>query len=165
MFSISHNNKWLIRRIKIKDLSGSNMKFGERISIGLAFEEETDSTRLKEVVRRLYGVDLKAKHFKYFTSHLKDIGELLAQWISKEKTIKYTPTPEETEAGISSIGEKLQHFSTIDAIAKRMTISHNQALEIDYSVVFLMLQSDLEQAMFNRRLHKVYSAKAKKYKK
>jgi hypothetical protein len=94
--------------------------------------------------------------------YVKDVITKLNTWSEKEKALHYEPTAEEVRAGINQISEKLQEFATVDAIAKRMHISHDETLRLPYSTVYMMLLADLEHSKFERRLNKIYENKYKK---
>ena len=90
----------------------------------------------------------------FVNRELKRINELLARAHAK-------PTPEEAEAGADQIGKDVGTFATIDYIAKRCSISHDQAAEMSWRRVYAMMVLDRDNELFRRRLQKVYQNKNK----
>lgn len=74
-------------------------------------------------------------------------------------TFKYNPTPEEKRAGIDKLSYGV--FGTMDQIAQRMHISHDEVENLPEIRVFAMLKKDFETAMYQRRLQKEYNRKHK----
>lgn len=71
------------------------------------------------------------------------------------KFLKYDPEPEEIKAGFKKLDNGL--FGTIDTIARRMVISHDEVLQLSQQKVFMMLKIDLDSFNYSKRLRKVYS--------
>ena len=150
------------KKIQPIDLLSDKFLFGHRIELGKLIASGEDNNLIDGVMFALYEVKIRPIHYPIVYNHVKEVLEKLKVWTDKERALEYVPTPEEREAGINVISEKVKEFATIDAIATRMHISHNDALALPYSIVFLMLQKDLEQSKFERRLNKIYERKYKK---
>lgn len=143
------------------DVRSDKLLLWHRLQLGELLNVQNEAAIFEGIVRILYRISIKPKHYRRFYYHVKDVLGGLAFWVEKEKALKYEPTPEERQAGIDQIGKSVKEFGTVDAIARRMHISHDDALKLPYATVYLMLLNDLEQSKFERRLHKVYSKKHK----
>jgi len=71
--------------------------------------------------------------------------------------IKYNPTAEEIQAGINQINSGI--FGTIDWYALRMGITHKEAEDTNWVIVYKCLKIDNEKAKFDKKLREVYSKK------
>ena len=143
------------------DVRSDKFLLWHRLQLGELLNTQNEVAIFEGVVRILYNIHIQPKLYRRFYDHVKAVLDGLAFWVEKEKALKYEATPEEKQAGIDQIGKKVKEFGTIDAIARRMHISHDDALKLPYATVYLMLLNDLEQSKFERRLHKVYSKKQK----
>lgn len=150
-----------LKQVQLIDVRSDKFLLWHRLQLGEVLNSQNEVAIFEGVVRVLYNVNIKPKHYRRFYNHVKDLLNGLAFWIEKEKALKYEPTLEERQAGIDQIGKKVKEFGTIDAIARRMHINHNEALRLPYATVYLMLLNDLEQSKFERRLHNIYSKKHK----
>ena len=150
-----------LKRIQLTDVRTDKFLLWHRLQLGELLNTQNEVAIFEGIVRVLYGIHIQPKHYHRFYNHVKDVVDGLAFWMEKEKALCYEPTPEERQAGIGEIGKRVKEFGTIDAIARRMHISHDDALKLPYATVYLMLLNDLEQSKFERRLQKVYSKKQK----
>lgn len=150
-----------LKQVQPIDVRSDKFLLWHRLQLGEVLNSQNEVAIFEGVIRVLYHINIKAKHYRRFYDHVKDVLNGLAFWVEKEKALKYEPTTEERQAGIDQIGKKVKEFGTIDAIARRMHISHDEALKLPYATVYLMLLNDLEQSKFERRLHNVYSKKHK----
>lgn len=151
----------LFRYIQPMDLFGEHFTLGHRLALGNAVQSQKEYEILKDMISALHEVKIKPRHIKRMIKYFREILEKLEKWIEREKQLQYDPTPEEVQAGYNEIGKKLKDFSVVDAIALRMGISHDDALQLPYTTVYMMLLKDLEQSKFERRLQKVYERKHK----
>jgi hypothetical protein len=149
------------KHINLIDVSSEKFTFGQRIFLG-KIDTTSSHKIIEQVMSVLYGVKVKPWQYKSVYAHILDVLNKLNKWSEIEKALNYEPTAEEKQAGIKQITDKLQDFATVDAIAKRMHISHDNAMKLPYAIVFQMLQSDLEHSKFERRLSKVYEQKYKR---
>ena len=143
------------------DVRSDKFLLWHRLQLGEALSLQSEAAIFEGVIRVLYAVNISPKHYRRFYNHVKDVLDGLAFWVEKEKALKYEPSQEERQAGIDQLGKKVKEFGTVDAIARRMHISHDDALKLPYATVYLMLLNDLEQSKFEKRLHNVYSKKHK----
>ncbi len=150
-----------LKRVHPLDVRSDKFLLWHRLQLGEVLNTQNEVAIFEGIIRVLYRINIKPKHYRRFYYHVKDVLSGLAFWVEKEKALKYEPTPEERQAGIDQIGRKVKEFGTIDAIARRMHISHDEALKLPYATVYLMLLNDLEQSKFERRLHNVYRKKHK----
>lgn len=148
-----------LKRVQLMDVRSDKFLLWHRLQLGELLNTQNEVAIFEGVIRIMYGIHIRPKHYQRFYDHVKSTLDGLAFWVEKEKALKYEPTPEEKRAGIDQIGKKVKEFGTIDAIARRMHISHDDALKLPYATVYLMLLNDLEQSKFERRLQKVYSKK------
>ena len=152
----------LFVRIKPIDLFSSQFTFGHRLWMGKAAQEaKSDFELLRMIFDGLHEFEIKPCHVRKVYDYFDDMLKRLQRWCEYEKQLNYEPTIEEKRAGIEIIGKKLKEFATIDAIATRMRISHDQALQLPYDTVFKMLLKDMEQSRFERKLNKIYFDKRK----
>lgn len=150
-----------LKRIQLTDVRSDKFLLWHRLQLGELLNTQNEVAIFEGIVRILYGIHIQPKHYRRFYHHVKEVIDGLAFWMEKEKALKYQPTPEERQAGIEELGKRVKEFATVDAIARRMHISHDDALKLPYATVYLMLLNDLEQSKFERRLQKVYSKKVK----
>jgi len=74
--------------------------------------------------------------------------------------IKYKPSAEEIQAGINQIDNGI--FGTMDWYAKRMgIIDHDYVGDVKWWIVYNCMKIDNTNAMFEKKLHEIYSKKKK----
>ncbi|MFZ4412458.1 MAG: hypothetical protein ACOYOV_05180 [Bacteroidales bacterium] len=73
------------------------------------------------------------------------------------ETLKYKFDKEEIEAGIKEMNHGI--FGTIDMIAKRMNIAHDEVLELSQSKVYMMLKIDIDNANYQKKLRDAFNKK------
>lgn len=133
--------------------------FWHRINLGHLVDQKDELFLFKNSFKLLYDYDITpADYYTYFNVYEKVVRGI-EYWLDKEKELKYEPTSEEKKAGIEDISKKLKEFSTIDAIALRMHISHDDVLKIPYATVYLMLLNDMEVFKYQKRLTKIQQQK------
>ena len=88
----------------------------------------------------------------FVKSELERINRLLA-------SARVEPTAEERQAGVEEIGREVGSFATIDHLAKRCGITHDQAFELKWKRVLAMYMLDRDSELFRRRLTEVYRNK------
>lgn len=140
------------------DLFGDGFTYGMRIAVGQDLEAAaTDFEAMRGILNTLHGVEITpddvAEVYDYYTQILGGLGK----WLEMEAQLRYDPTPEERRAGIDTAFRELGHFNTLDAIALRMRISHDAALQLPYMTVWLMLKKDLATSQYERRLNKIHN--------
>lgn len=85
----------------------------------------------------------------FVRSELERINQLLA-------SAKVEPTAEERQAGVEEIGRSVGSFATIDHLARRCGLTHDQAFELKWKRVLAMYMLDRDAELFRRRLTEVY---------
>lgn len=88
----------------------------------------------------------------FVRSELERINRLLA-------SAKVEPTAEERQAGVEEIGRSVGSFATIDHLARRCGLTHDQAFELKWKRVLAMYMLDRDAELFRRRLTEVYRKK------
>ncbi|MDR2066109.1 MAG: hypothetical protein LBP85_10445 [Prevotellaceae bacterium] len=149
------------KKITEIDILSERFTFGQRLEFNRLSELTYDHQIIEAVIYVLYEIKVKPEYYVSVYGHVKDVLTKLNIWNEKEKALQYEPTPEEIRAGINQISDKLKEFATVDAIAKRMHISHDDSLKLPYSTVYMMLLADFEHSKFERRLSKIYENKYK----
>ena len=144
------------------DVRSDKFLLWHRLQLGELLNTRDEVAIFEGAIRLLYGIRIQPKQYPKLYHHVKDVLSGMSFWMEKEKALRYEPTAEERQAGIDEVGKKVKEFATVDAIARRMHISHDEALKLPYATVYLMLLNDLEQSKFERRLQKVYSKKQTK---
>ena len=151
----------LFKSLKPIDLLSERFTFGHRLALVSAVQNESPFEVMRLCIEVLHNIKVKPRHIRKLFNYFQDVLEKLYQWCEREKLLHYEPTAEEKQAGIKELGDILKEFGQVDAIATRMHISHDEALQLPYSTVFMILRKDLEQSKFERRLQKVYERKWK----
>lgn len=138
------------------DLFGDKFTYRMRISLGEALQTATDDyTAMCKVFDIVYDIELKPCDVEEtFDEYMRVLSEL-QKWAKLEGELKYRPTREEVQAGADHIFKNLGYFSTVDAVALRMHISHNSVLDLSYMTVYLMLKKDMLQAQYEKKLNKI----------
>lgn len=149
-----------LRTLRPIDVLSDAFLFGHRLAIGKLVAGFDELALFKGTIEALHDFTPQTKHFGKLYPYVVYVLDGIRQWAEREKQLHYEPTAEEKQAGIAELSKKLKEFSTIDAIAKRMGISHDDALQLPYATVYMMLLKDLEQSKFERRLQKVYERKS-----
>lgn len=72
-------------------------------------------------------------------------------------TFNYTPTPEEVKAGFYNLNHGI--FGTIDKLAQRLRVKHDEILAMQELTIYTILKIDFENSMYQRRLQKVIQEK------
>jgi hypothetical protein len=148
------------KSIKPIDILGGEFSFGQRLAIAEALQKNKTFDVFKNCIKALHNIKPAKRHVKKLYNYFSDILLKTKVWVEREKTLKYQPSPEEKQAGISNLNDMLKEFGQIDAIAVRMRIKHDEVLQMPYSTVFMIMRKDLEQAKFERRLQKIYEQKS-----
>lgn len=73
------------------------------------------------------------------------------------ETFNYDPTPEEVRAGFYSLNHGV--FGTIDKLAQRLRVKHDEVLAMPELTIYAILKIDFENSMYQRRLQKVIQEK------
>ena len=100
-------------------------------------------------------VNLKASDVIRYSQFV--ISELKRFEKRDNETLKYKFDKEEIEAGIKEMNHGI--FGTIDMIAKRMNIAHDEVLELSQSKVYMMLKIDIDNANYQKKLRDAFNKK------
>lgn len=137
--------------------------FGHRIALGQLVESGVDDYELmRKTMELLHQHKLRRREIRKLLDYFEAVLVQLKDWSVKEQSLQYEPTPEERQAGLLELGKQLKEFSTVDAIATRLHISHDDALRLPYGTVYMMLLKDSELHKFERRLHKIHERKMRR---
>ncbi len=143
------------------DIKAGDMTFGQRIELGKIFSGKDDELlKFEKTFNCLHNFQPKLTEFKRLVPYFEEIVEGLKHWSTTEaKMLKYIPTPEEKQAGIMDLSKKIGEMGTVKAIAKTYAMDPDVVLGWNYSKVFGILYTDLEESKFNRKYQKVISNK------
>lgn len=148
-----------IGRVSLKD---GSFTYGTRIALGGIFADASMSEyrRLAAAFRELYGYSPRLVPPRLRHRLLKGIAEDFKAWVDREQQLlAYDPTPEEERAGIKELARKVGDFSTVKALGKAFGKDPDEVLRWEYSKVFSILFTDLEEQKYERRLSKAQNAK------
>ena len=81
------------------------------------------------------------------------VSKELTRLNERDSKLKYKFDKEEERAGIHLLNHGI--FGTIDMIAKRMNISHDDVLELSQQKVYMMMKIDIDNANYQKRLRDV----------
>ena len=81
------------------------------------------------------------------------VSQELIRFNERDSKLKYKFDKEEERAGIHTLNHGI--FGTIDMIAKRMNITHDEVLELSQQKVYMMLKIDIDNANYQKRLRDV----------
>lgn len=148
----------------VMEISGHKVTTGQYMTYGQMMElraelakEVTDLQAVAVVIRVLVSeqIDPLACDLYEVMPYVLSILRFVENSVKKEKKkLKYTPTPDEKRAGIDRLNQFGQ-WGTIDTIARRCGIMHDEVLNLRYNDVFLMLWKDLEEVKFQQRLSRI----------
>lgn len=144
----------LLHRI---DFESKDFTYGNRIALGDVFAKEgvSEYQQMKAAFRELYGFSARLLPLGWRVKAFRHIVEGLKSWIEKEQQLlQYTPSSDELAAGVKELGEKVGNMSTIKALAKAYSKDPDEILRWDYSKVFGILYTDLEERKFETKLNK-----------
>jgi hypothetical protein len=141
----------------------SDMMYGQMLELRQGFVDAVDDHDIALLIGRvMLEKDADAFPCDEFLPYMMAVMEFVEERTKTEnKKLKYTPTAGEKAAGIDKLSV-FKEWGTIDEIAQRMKILHDDVLKLRYNDVFLMQWKDLEQRKFERRYHKWCSKNAGK---
>ena len=145
------------------DIKAGKMTFGQRIELGKIFQGEgSDVEKFNQTFKCLHGFQPKVKEFKELIAYFHEILEGIRFWIEQEgHLLKYEPTAEELSAGIRQLSARIGEFGTIKALAKTYGRDPDEILQWEYSKVFGILYTDLEEHKYQKRFNKLTEKKYK----
>lgn len=146
----------MIRLHKI-DFDGKDFTYGSRVALADIFgdESKTEYQRMKGAFKELHGFSARLLPIHFRIIAFRHIAEGLQSWIDKEKTLlDYQPSADELAAGVKELGEKVGSMATIKALAKSYGKDPDEILRWEYSKVFGILYTDLEERKYEMKLQK-----------
>lgn len=158
-----NKRKMTVKRVLLSkiDIKAGDMSFSQRIELGKIFSGKDDELlKFEKSFVCLHNFQPKLTEYKKLLPYFEQIIEGLKHWSTTESImLKYTPTPEEKQAGIMDLSKKIGELGTAKAIAKTYGMDPDVVLGWNYAKVFGILYTDLEENKFNRRYQKVISKK------
>jgi hypothetical protein len=145
------------------DIKAGEMSFSQRIELGKIFSgKDHKLLKFEKTFVCLHNFQPKLTDYEKLVPYYEQIIEGLKHWSTTESImLKYTPTPEEKQAGIMDLSKKIGELGTAKAIAKTYGMDPDDVLAWSYAKAFGILYTDLEESKFNRRYQKVISKKGK----
>lgn len=133
----------------------SDMMYGQMLELRQGFVDAVDDHEIALLIGRvMLEKDISAYKCEEFLPYMIAVMSFVEDRTKTEnKKLKYTPTAGEKAVGIDKLNV-FKEWGTIDNIALRMGILHDDVLKLRYNDVFLMQWKDLEQAKFERRYRK-----------
>lgn len=145
-----------IGEYEIKELN--QIKYGEVMELRQKLPQKTTDIEIIETIATLMiSPQIKVLHCEVYElmPYVEQILKFLVDSAKTEqKRLKYTPTKDEKKAKIDDLAV-FGEWGTIDTIAQRMHILHDDVLNLRYNDVISMLWKDLEEAKYQRRLIKI----------
>lgn len=160
MFSKKSNSRIRLGlgcKIQKIDVKAGEMTFGQRIELGKIITSNDDELfKTIKIIDALHGIKPNSWQLVKLHTYIKDILEGILYWSTTEaKMLKYTPTPEEKQAGIMDLSKKIGDLSTADALAEKYGKDPDEILSWSYVKVFGILYADLETSKFRRKHRKI----------
>lgn len=144
------------------DIKAGKMTYGQRIELGiiLSNKDKNDFELFSDVFKCLYGRVPAASQIAKYIPFFKEVIEGMLFWIEQESTmLKYEPSIEERRAGIKELSAKVGDLGIIKAIAKDYKKDPDEIFNWEYSKVFGILYTDLEESKYRKRYQEVISNK------
>lgn len=160
MFSKKSNStiKLGIRcKIQKIDIKAGYMTFSQRIELGKILTSNNDDLFVAiKIIDVLHGFKPNNSQLIKLHAYIESILEGILYWAKAESImLKYTPTPEERQAGIMDLSKKIGDLSTADALAQKYGMDPDDVLAWSYSKVFGILYADLETSKFRQKHRKI----------
>jgi len=146
------------------DVKAGKITYGQRIELGKIFQnlETSEIEKFNQTFECLHNFRPVVLQYKKLLPYFEKIIDGLKFWIETEQTLlKYEPSVEELSAGIKELSEKLGEFGVVKSIGKVFSCDPDLILKWEYSKVFYILFTDLEEAKFQIRFQKVLEQKYK----
>ncbi|OJV40842.1 MAG: hypothetical protein BGO29_14840 [Bacteroidales bacterium 36-12] len=146
------------------DIKSGKITFGQRIELGKIFQgDDTEIVKFEKVFLCMHDFKPAMTEYTKLTDYFNRIIRGITYWIEQEQTLlKYDPSPEELNAGIKDLSDKIGEFGTIKALAKNYGKDPDEVLKWEYGKVFGILYSDLEEYKYQQRFNKVLEQKYKR---
>lgn len=85
------------------------------------------------------------------------VKELNRLAMRDQKAFKYQPSPEEVKAGYYDMNHGV--FATVDRIAQRLSIGHDDVFALPEKRVFAMLKIDFDNMIYRKKFNEIISKK------
>lgn len=144
------------------NVAAGDFTYGNRIALGDIFQNEelSEYRKMASAFKEIYGYSCRLLPLRRRVRVLTAIVRDFAAWCNNEQTLlKYDPTPDELAAGINDLSKKVGSMATVHAIARKYAKDPDEILKWEYSKVFGILYTDLENTKYEQRLNKVINAK------
>ena len=143
-------------RFRKVDVKSGAFSFGERIEIGHIMTSEDDPyVKAVFVFKTLHGFRPNWLAVQLLNRYILSIFEGLKYWLEAEKNLKYTPTPEEAEAGIEDFSKKIGEVGTVTELAEKFGKDPDVILRWDYAKVYGIMYAALEKYKFQKKVQKI----------
>lgn len=155
--------KYRLSRI---DMEAGSFTYGNRIALGQIFRdtEKSEYQRMKAAFIELYGWSPRLLPMRLRVREMRRITAGFSGWIEKEQQLlNYEPDADQLAAGVKDLAEKVGDMGTLKAIAKAYAQDPDAVLQWEYSKVFGILFTDLEEYKFDKRYNKVIDGKYRKH--
>ena len=135
------------------DIAGGAFTYGNRIALGDIFRDDSRSTyqKMRDAFVELYGWSPRLLPIGRRVKALRRVVDEFKGWLEKEQQLlTFEPEPDQITAGIKEL-------------AKAYSQDPDDILRWEYSKVFGILFTDLEEYKYEKRYNKVIDGKTRKY--
>lgn len=145
------------------DIKAGKISFSQRIELGRILESDScAAAKFSDTFFCLFSYKPNVLEYKSLLGYFQEITEGVKYWIDQEALLKYEPTSEEMQAGITNLSKKIGEFGIIKALAKAYSKDPDDILAWEYGKVFGILYTDMEEHKYQRSYNKVIERKYKK---
>lgn len=148
------------------DIAGGAFTYGNRIALGDIFRDDSRSTyqKMRDAFVELYGWSPRLLPIGRRVKALRRVVDEFKGWLEKEQQLlTFEPEPDQITAGIKELAKKVGDMGTVKALAKAYSQDPDVILRWEYSKVFGILFTDLEEYKYEKRYNKVIDGKTRKY--
>ena len=144
------------------DIEAGDFTYGNRIVLGDIFRDDkrSDYQKMRDAFIELYGWPPRLLPVGRRVKALRRMVAEFKLWLDKEQQLlAFDPEPDQLAAGIKELARKVGDMGTVKALAKAYGQDPDTVLKWDYSKVFGILFTDLEEYKYDKRFNKVLDAK------
>lgn len=148
------------------DIAGGAFTYGQRIALGDIFRNDNLSAyyKMKAAFIELYGWSPRLLPVGRRVKALRRVVDEFKGWLDREQQLlNYEPEPDQVTAGIKELAKKVGDMGTVKALAKAYSQDPDAILQWEYSKVFGILFTDLEEYKYEKRYNKVIDGKFRKH--
>lgn len=142
-------------KLSVVNIKDGEFTFGQKIDImKLISSDVCEVDKIKGVITILGGKIKRITRWnaKKVLAYMNEVNNGLLYWAEREKNLlSYTLTAEEKKQGYQEISKLFGDFSTIDALAKRLNMKHEEVTNLQWGFVFAILWKDLEEHKIRMR--------------